>query len=478
MKKWFAILSLILSPFLYTKAQLSGTSLMEYQYGQLPSANESSFNALYNKVKLNYRYQNLKVKAGVQYFASPYNDRNYIEPAWFGANYRNKGWELNLGNFNETLGRGILLRSYEIHGAIIEDLSYRSKQYFYRDMLGASASYRGKNYSVKTLWGYALNNIYPPSEGQRLRRDDEIAAISGDYKWKKQTIGAVMMRANNATHSTNYALGSLSGRLFPFLNYYTSYATSLDQDNKAHAIYTSLNLSLDKMGVSLEMKNYDNFVIGSGINEPPALIKEHSYRVLNRSTHVLQPQNETGFQLEAFYLLQDKTMLTFNYTYANNNFGKSFKYNELFLELSTYISSTETKFFVDYADDPFKNESDRLSAGTTIDQAIGNNKGLTIDLEYQTFKRDETSNQNYVAGLTFRHHSRFFIGMLSELSNDAFVTDSEKLWLSGHLKYKLNQNHSLQLFAGERRGGPACSAGVCYEVLDFKGVELRWNARF
>ena len=29
-----------------------------------------------------------------------------------------------------------------------------------------------------------------------------------------------------------------------------------------------------------------------------------------------------------------------------------------------------------------------------------------------------------------------------------------------------------------RRGGPAYQAGVCYEVLDFKGVELRFSSGF
>ncbi|MCT4646781.1 MAG: hypothetical protein N4A74_17455, partial [Carboxylicivirga sp.] len=61
---------------------------------------------------------------------------------------------------------------------------------------------------------------------------------------------------------------------------------------------------------------------------------------------------------------------------------------------------------------------------------------------------------------------------------DNFITDTDKIWLSSTLRYKVNTKHTLQLFAGERRGGPACSAGVCYEVLDFKGVELRWYARF
>ncbi|MCG8581293.1 MAG: DUF6029 family protein [Bacteroidales bacterium] len=458
--------------------QISGTSLMEYQYGQLPGANEESFNALYNKININYRYQKLKVKAGFQYFVSPYSERNYIEPGWLGLNYRNKGWELKAGNFNETIGRGILLRSYEIYGAVIEDISFRSKQYFYRDIMGASAGYRHKKFALKATYGFVLNNLIPPTDKWQNRRDDEIAALSGEYKLFKQTLGGAFMRLSNSAATSNYALGSLNGRIFPFLNYYTAYASTVNAESEGHAIYVSLNFSLGKFGLSAEWKNYDNFVIGSGINEPPALVKEHSYRVLNRSTHVLQPDNENGIQLEAFYQASDKTLITVNHTIANNDFGKTLEYREWFGEVSTSIKSTDLKVFVDYANDPLKGEEDRISAGTNIDIPFKTKQGFLIELEYQTFDRTDKSNQNYVAALTYRFDSRLFVGTLSEWSNDNFISNDDKLWLSGTMRYKLNSKHTVQLFAGERRGGPACSAGVCYEVLDFKGLELRWNARF
>ncbi|WP_289055467.1 DUF6029 family protein [Carboxylicivirga marina] len=471
-------IAVITLSFNQAEAQVSGTSLMEYQYGELPTANEDPFNALYNKININYRYQKLKVNAGFQYYLTPYSDRNYIEPGWMGLNYRSKGWEFKAGNFNETIGRGILLRSYEIQGAVIEDISFRSKQYFYRDIMGASAGYRHKKYAIKASYGFVLNNLIPPTDSWQNRRDDEIAALSAEYKLLKQTISGTYMRLSNKAATSDYAMTTLNGRLFSFLNYYTAYATTVNSQSKGYALYASLNFSLGKIGLSAEMKNYDNFVIGSGINEPPALVKEHSYRVLNRSTHVLQPDNETGFQLEAFYQASDKTLITLNHTVANNDIGKTLTYSEWFAEVSSTINSTDAKLFIDYANDPLKGEMDRISAGTNIDVPFKTKQGVLIELEYQTFDRSDKSNQNYVGALTFRYDSRLFIGTLSEWSNDNFVTETDKLWLSGTLRYKLDQKHTIQLFAGERRGGPACSAGVCYEVLDFKGVELRWNARF
>ncbi|MCU4174909.1 DUF6029 family protein [Carboxylicivirga sp. N1Y90] len=466
------------------QAQFSGTNLMEYQYGKLPDSEDENFHALYNKLRLNYRFKGLKVNAGVQFYQTPYSERNYVDASWLGLNYRKKGWEFKAGNFNETLGRGILLRSYEIQGAILEDKGYRSKQYFYRDILGASVGFKNKKFSVKALWGYALNNVYPPTEEWDKRRSDELAAFYGDYTLYKQTIGASVIRIKNSLEDSYYGMGSMSGRIWPFLNYYSAYAVSLNGkdggfDAQTHAIYGSLNLALSKFGVSLEVKDYNNFLLGSGINEPPALIREHSYRVLNRSTHVLQPQNETGFQVEAFYQPSINTVLTLNHTRANNDFGITFDYKEWFFELSTMVGElTEFKGFMDYADDPFKGEMKRYSGGVNVDRTIKNDYGLKLEVELQTFDREGKSTQNYVGGLTFRYKSKLFVNALSEWSNDAFVTDSKKIWLGSNVRYKLNGRNNLQLFAGERRGGPACSAGICYEVLDFKGVELRWTSRF
>jgi hypothetical protein len=42
----------------------------------------------------------------------------------------------------------------------------------------------------------------------------------------------------------------------------------------------------------------------------------------------------------------------------------------------------------------------------------------------------------------------------------------------------LGERHDASLFVGERRGGPACTAGTCYIVEPFDGVELRLTSRF
>lgn len=291
------------------------------------------------------------------------------------------------------------------------------------------------------------------------------------------------MYLKNESEKSWFAMANATGNVFPFLTYYAEYARKVSSHSEGEtpfAFYGNLNFTFDVFGLSAEYKDYSNFLLGSGFNEPPALVKEHSYKVLNRSTHVMQPQNERGFQFEGFVRFQNESVLTLNHTLAINDFGTVYKFREYFAEYAFGIKETvELKLFADFAQDPFKLEEDRISTGVYSDLKIGEGKSLNLSVEFQTFNRSGNSVQNQVYALGFADRSKFSAYLISELSNDPNIVESgRKLWLGSGVKYKMNSKHTLQLFAGERRGGPACNSGVCYEVLDFKGVELRLSSRF
>jgi hypothetical protein len=332
-----------------------------------------------------------------------------------------------------------------------------------------------------------LNYIFPPTISFDERRPDDIGVLSLSYKLKSQSIGfATMYHLNDGT-SNWYGMISASGGITEKISYYTELAKNVNEDKiytfsneSPFALYGSITYIQNEFGLSAEYKNYNNFFIGSGINEPPALVKEHTYKVLNRSIHVLEPTNEKGYQIEIFYTFPDLSVLTFNNTLAINDLDKYYKYSEYFIEyLTTLIDRHELKIFVDYANDPIKLEEDRFSAGSYFDWKISKNLSLITNYEYQSFKRTNDYFQNQVLTLGFSYKSKIFFNIESEYSDDSFLTDEgSKLWLGVNTLYRLKSGkHTLQLFVGERRGGPACSAGVCYEVLDFKGLELRISSR-
>jgi hypothetical protein len=194
----------------------------------------------------------------------------------------------------------------------------------------------------------------------------------------------------------------------------------------------------------------------------------------------LQPINETGYQVEAFYSFPDFSMLTFNHTIAINDFGSQFIFQEYFLEYDFRLPGDHnTRLFLDYAEDPFKLEARRISTGAYVEWKISPSGLLNTYYEYQTFARSESQVYNHVAVLGITLHPKLAVNLTGEISNDPFLTENEfRTWLGGNLRYQLNHRNTIQLFGGQKRGGPACNAGICYEVLDFTGVEFRLTSRF
>jgi len=482
----FLVLSLsFIAPDL--RAQLSGQNLMEYQFGRLPNETGSSFSSIYDRFLLDYSMKGFKAGGTIEQFYTPFSNRNYTRLSQYRLHYNSKPFEVKIGHFYETIGRGLMLRSYEIPGAILEDKSYRSRQYFHRDLLGLTAKFRHKGFTAKMLWAKPLINVLPPTFKEKDLRLDRVAAVQTEYSVKGQLIGTAVMQLDNSTGKSWFAMANASGNILPYLSYYGEMVKNTSEFSlgdfssvASFAIYGNLNLSFDNFGLSAEYKNYNNFLLGSGFNEPPALVREHSYKLLNRSTHVLQPQNEKGFQFEGFFHFSDESALTLNYTRAVNNFSKKSVFQEYFAEYAFALKEKhDLKLFADWAQDQFKLEEDRFSTGFYADWKLGKTTSMNTSYEYQTFNRTGTAVQNQVFSAGISLKSKFSGYVISEWSNDPVIVDSKhKIWLGTGVKYRVNSKHALQLFAGERRGGPACNSGVCYEVLDFRGVELRLSSRF
>jgi len=459
-------------------AQFFGSNILETQYGKLPT-DSIDFATAYDRGVVGYGYKNFTAAITLEQYYTRYQERNYTQITQYSLKYNSKYFDVSLGNFNETIGRGTLLRSFEIPGAILEDQGYRSRNYFFRDVQGINVKLKLNNFTTKFIWGKPLNNVFPPTIDQSIRRLDEILAVYSDYTFKKQTLGVSFLNLNNEKGENNYSMATLSGSISPKINYYTEFSNDIE-NTSTHAYYGNINFIFDNLGITAEVKDYNNFLLGSGFNEVPALIKEHSYRVLNRSTHVAQPLNESGYQLEFYYTFPDASVLTFNNALAKNDTGIEYVFQEYFAEYDFEIHKKHAlKLFLDYAEDPFKDQSNRISTGAYADWKISDNSAIKTEYEFQYFDRAGQKVQNQVFTLGYAFKSKWIFSLVSELSNDPFLTNkSWETWIGGNAKYQINSSNYIQLFAGQRRGGPACNAGICYEVLDYEGVELRWTTRF
>ena len=473
-------------------SQLSGNNHMEFQLGNLPGSDPRDLTTHYNQLNLQYRYRSLTAGIRYEHFYSQNTASSYNRLTQYNVTYRNKGLEIEVGNFIGILGNGLLLRAYEIPGSVFEAQSYRSRYGFYRDLRGVSVKYNGKVGYAKALRGKTLANVFPPLIEESDRRPDLTEGIETGLNFFGQTAGLVFMRNTNITDQEQFYSLLFSGNLSAFVSYNFEFAHNIENqtplfalsEDARYGIYSSLNFSLGTFGLSLEYKDYHDLLIGSGISDPPTLVKEHKYKLLNRSIHVPQYVDESGTQVEAYYSFPRGTRLLLNYTRAVNEFASSYVFREFFAEIGFDAGSRNTvTLFADYSEEPIRLEDHRYTGGMIWELELSGGHSTLLEFEYQAIERSLLGGQVYqnmvvVAG--WSKSPKTSVSLTWEYSTDINVTggDPQRNWFGVDVSHKIDQRNTVTLFAGQRRGGPACTSGICYEVLDFEGVEVRLKTRF
>ncbi|MCP4314145.1 MAG: hypothetical protein GY790_23075 [Bacteroidetes bacterium] len=487
---------LLLLPVMQLSGQLTGNNLMEYQLGNLPYTEPSALSSHYDQLNLGYRYKGLRVSARYEHFLSQNQGSSYYALSQFQLQYRKDKLELKVGNFNETLGNGLLVRGYEIAGSVFEDEAYRTRYGFYRDMLGISAKYTGDIWYFQALRGKSLVNALPPTLELDERRIDLVEGLETGISLYSQTLGMILMRNSNPFDDELFYSLLFSGSIFGLLSYNLEYAHDIANDlpllgmdeMSRYGLYGSIGFSIGSFGLSLEYKNYHNLFIGSGISDPPTAVRDHKFKVLNRSIHVPQLVDESGIQLEAYYSFPNSQHLLINYTRLVNPLFLDYRYNELFFEFSFFPGDRNgITLFADYASDELNFEDLRLAGGGIWDLSLPGTWSAQLHLEYQYIEREIVEINglhNGVAILGFSKSPEFSLSIIWEASTDPYLADPSvaagtiRNWPGVEASYLINSTNTLSLFAGKRRGGPACTSGICYEVLDFEGVELRLKTKF
>jgi hypothetical protein len=221
---WFGTVSVSL-------AQFSGNNLAEYQLGNIPGVEPSNVNSIYDQLNLEYRLQEFKISGRLENYYSTDTARNHFTKlTQYTLSYRKKGLNIKLGNFYETLGKGLLYRGYEIKNSIYEDQIYRVKQGFYRDLQGASGSYSNKLFTVKGIYGKSLINDLPPTDSNN--RLDLVSAGEANVRFLNQTAGVIFLQNDNDTEKSKYFSVLLGGNLFDLFDYHGEFAHRVNSGDK------------------------------------------------------------------------------------------------------------------------------------------------------------------------------------------------------------------------------------------------------
>ncbi len=132
-RKTFVIIFLLLRG---VSGQLSVSNMFEYQLGNLPQVSPSNLSTHYDQLNIFYRHTDFLLSAKLETFQTPNPVQSYTQIAQRTISFSKDGLDLKVGNFYQIFGRGLLLRTYEIPGVVREDVSFRSRYGFYRDIDG------------------------------------------------------------------------------------------------------------------------------------------------------------------------------------------------------------------------------------------------------------------------------------------------------------------------------------------------------
>ena len=479
-------------------AQLHLATVTEMQQGNLPGKSPNDLRTAYHQMNLDYAAGDLRFGLRGEGFAASRSGRNYGHLAQRFAHYHRGRLQLEAGHFYAILGSGLLLHAYELPGVITQERGSRRRYQLTRDLDGLHLRYRWSQANLQLFHGTPVDSGLPPSLKGVERREGTIRG--GGLLLRPLDLAEVGIGAMHAERGGEEELDITTHirlRLRPGASYaeiYGEYAqrdAALDRWFSLHrdlprALYLAATATRGSWGVSLEFKDYRDFLIVD-VNNPPPLIREHDAFLLNRITHDLLPDDETGMQLELTRSFPGGQTLIANLTGATRRQfpgdDDDEKLRELFLQLDSPLGeSLYARLFADRTRSQIPRKDERyLTLGSGLDWQIGSSYAVSADLQFQDVDRRfgdlEFPFTNLYLNLEMSRGEGGSLSLLLQRSTDSLETGAspsgETLWWGVNAGWEVRYGHRLDLFAGKRRSGLACSAGTCHELLGFEGIEIR-----
>lgn len=422
-----------------------------------------------------------------------------------------------VGNFHALFGRGLVLRSFELPGVVREE---QFRQFGdTRDLDGARVDVRHGGIELLALAGKPRRaNDLPGSDRQGLVSGGQVQGpvlrglrLGGEYlrldaqdgRSPAEVPGAFvqlnmdpwLQRAGvEALSLGSYVEVARASGLDPA----TAISPHVDPD-AGRGLYVAADVAVDDFGPGLraaaswEYKDYQNLLLMGGVNQPPTLVREHTYTLLNRSTHVLEPEQEEGYQLETRFGWRRRADLTLNWSRAENQGLRRFR--EFYAELAGHLRGGTVSLFGGTAEDgsAIPPVYDREALGVYTSMPLVGDHSLQVEIARLQGVRDlstgDVAFEDRFLSLTWAWVERLTFAATwtsTDDPGDPSATDPDprtgvyarQQFTSLAARFRIGEHHELLGFWGERRGGIACTAGTCYLVPPFDGVSLRLLSRF
>jgi hypothetical protein len=381
--------------------------------------------------------------------------------------------ELTFGNYYAMFGRGLILRSYENR-----DLRHDN------NLDGVKG--------ILDLDGHALTLLWGTPRGKYERINDPL--FGADAKITASdwiTLGGSYLRTDITGVGFFQLYGGNLGFAFPHLDFYAEYARKNNPSEKfeekdGNGFYLSSNLYWSGFALSLEYKDYERFEFTHGevtYNNPPSLVKEHAYTLLNRHSYVLKLHDEKGFQVQAFSSPSEELSLVANYSYTTDHKDKLI-FSEIYAEaeydyqdlatIKTGFSRMENKkeAGLPYILSPIFDLTYYLSEQNSI-------AFLWEHLWISQYDGDVTYYDQIIS-LSLSHSPFISLTFAHERTTQwkTKAWSGKKSWFITTLDLALSEKHNLSLSFGSRRAGKVCSGGVCTQRPALDGGEIKLLSQF
>ena len=483
------------------RGTLRFSSMSEFQLGNLPSAEPDDLRTLYNQLTADYALGYVRVGVRTEGFRSQRADRDYTVLAQRFVEYRRDRVEATVGHFYAIVGSGLLLHAFELPGVITEGRGARRRYQIIRDLDGTKLRLRWRRLDLRLLRGTPVDSDLPPGSSGSDRRRGMVRAGSLRFSpshfvelacslveveaAQQRELGASIQSRLRAPRAIDWpVLGQIDAEISGEYAQRDVDASRLSLARDfPRALYLAGNLAGSRWGASVEYKDYWDFLI-QAINNPPTLIREHDAYLLNRQTHDLLADDESGLQVELSGALPGGRAVTANLTRATRRFGPGASddrsLHEYFLQAESPFSERfRGQLFLHYARDRlFKNER-RWTVGSSGDWLFTDLSTAALDLQFQSVGRKLGQSSLPFRDLLLKAEiaraPSWSWSISLERSTDELESEATEVvyWLAGGLSWRPSEGQSVSIFAGRRRSGLACTGGTCYEVLGFEGVEVR-----
>ena len=385
--------------------------------------------------------------------------------------------KVRAGSFYERLGRGLVFHAFEIQSQTVDGVEQTLA--IDRNIDGVNLQILLDRFEFTGIWGKA-----PKPFGSK--RGDPLGGAEVRFLLTPPlTFGGSALRYQDADfrdrgyHVDMYAanLGIQSDVIEIYSEYSVKRSSDPASTSHGNAVYATIGLYGERIGISAEFKRYENFT--TPFNNPPALVNTHSFVLLNRHTHTLNANDEIGYQLEGYVNLSETAALTLHASGANNLANNSRRrFREWFLESQNEWSNhLSSRVLLDYSEDRPVGDLGRCTAAGEVEYRIDEKNSVLADIQVQQISNENSGKfGNYLALLAFSRSPWLTLSMQHEWT-DAPLT-SRKNWTLGALSLKVGEHHDFLLTFGARREGLVCSGGICTFLPEFRGTGLTWNMRF